>query len=91
MTHDDSSTPSPKDDQQLALFDEGALDISIYLLDEADEPVPLPQRQGFSALMIGEVYGDIGASPIYAFREAMFPVVQLVRRAGPKSRDCCHR
>ncbi len=43
---------------------------------EAAEP-PSPPKQGTSALVLGAVgvvYGDIGTSPIYAFREAIKPV-----------------
>ena len=45
---------------------------------DADAPDPAsPPRQGTSALVLGAVgvvYGDIGTSPIYAFREAIKPV-----------------
>jgi hypothetical protein len=52
-------------------IDDSELDIADYLKDEGDEPPP-PVPQGFLALAIGAVgvvYGDIGTSPIYAFRE----------------------
>ncbi len=56
--------------------DEGALDIADFL---HDEPPPenadvARQQAGFAALTLGAVgvvYGDIGTSPIYAFREAL--------------------
>ena len=69
-------TPSASEGEQLALFDESELDIAEYLREEADEPVALPP-QGFAALTVGAVgvvYGDIGTSPIYAFREALRPI-----------------
>ena len=53
-------------------IDDRELDIADYLKDEGDEPPPVPQ--GFLALTLGAVgvvYGDIGTSPIYAFREAL--------------------
>ncbi len=56
--------------------DEGALDIADFLRDEPppEDPALVRQRQGFAALTLGAVgvvYGDIGTSPIYAFREAL--------------------
>jgi KUP system potassium uptake protein len=54
-------------------IDDSELDIADYLKDEGDEPPP-PAPQGFLALTLGAVgvvYGDIGTSPIYAFREAL--------------------
>ncbi len=77
MTSTDPLNPPRRDTSQLALFDEDELDIADYLRDEAEETVVLPQKQSFSALMIGAVgvvYGDIGTSPLYAFREALAPV-----------------
>ncbi len=59
----------------LQQLDDSELDIADYLREEADPPPPAPQ--GFVALTIGAVgvvYGDIGTSPIYAFREALRPV-----------------
>jgi KUP system potassium uptake protein len=62
----------------LPLFDEEALDIADYLKSEqaalSDIHTDDTQRQGKAALTlgaIGVVYGDIGTSPIYAFREAL--------------------
>ncbi|MCU0828109.1 MAG: potassium transporter Kup [Tabrizicola sp.] len=61
----------------LPLFDEDALDIADYLKSEApadDIHTDETRRQGLAALTlgaIGVVYGDIGTSPIYAFREAL--------------------
>ena len=67
--------PSVSGGVQLPLFDESELDIADYLREEADPPPPAPQ--GFAALTLGAVgvvYGDIGTSPIYAFREALRPI-----------------
>ncbi len=61
----------------LPLFDEEALDIADYLKSEVDpDDIHSDQshRQGLAALTLGAVgvvYGDIGTSPIYAFREAL--------------------
>lgn len=61
----------------LPLFDEEALDIADYLKadpDTDDIHSDEATRQGVAALTIGAigvVYGDIGTSPIYAFREAI--------------------
>jgi len=63
------------------IFDEAELDIAAYLREEADDtdgPRLDLRKQGFIALTIGAVgvvYGDIGTSPLYAFREALRPVV----------------
>ncbi|MCC7320400.1 MAG: KUP/HAK/KT family potassium transporter [Rubellimicrobium sp.] len=60
--------------------DEGALDIADYLRAEAESAADQgihsdePARQGLPLLALGAlgvVYGDIGTSPIYAFREAL--------------------
>ncbi len=68
------------DQPSLPLFDEEALDIADYLKAEgdaeADSDIHGDQvaRQGLATLTlgaIGVVYGDIGTSPIYAFREAL--------------------
>ena len=68
----------PADNNQLPLFDEEALDIADYLRAEAEAEADIHQpshdKQSLSALVIGAVgvvYGDIGTSPIYAFREAL--------------------
>lgn len=68
----------PADNAQLPLFDEEALDIADYLRAEAEAEADIHQpshdKQSLSALVIGAVgvvYGDIGTSPIYAFREAL--------------------
>jgi KUP system potassium uptake protein len=78
MSHNDQPSPASREDEQLNLFDEDELDIADYLRDESDEVVSLPKRQSFAALLVGAigvVYGDIGTSPIYAFREALHPVL----------------
>ena len=72
-----ASGPRSADPAQLSLFDEAELHIADYLRDEADEPVHVPQKHSLLALSIGAVgvvYGDIGTSPLYAFREALRPV-----------------
>ena len=58
-------------------LDEDTLDIADYIKEEGDAPVAHGPRTGFAALFVGAVgvvYGDIGTSPIYAFREALKPV-----------------
>jgi KUP system potassium uptake protein len=61
----------------LPLFDEDALDIADYLKTEmAQDDIHSDEthKHGMAALTlgaIGVVYGDIGTSPIYAFREAL--------------------
>ena len=74
MIHD----PIPRGVQPaLPLFDEEALDIADYLKSEADPDdihTDESHREGLAALTLGAVgvvYGDIGTSPIYAFREAI--------------------
>ena len=59
------------------LFEEEELDIAAYLRDEGEPPAAQHKKQGFAALVVGAVgvvYGDIGTSPIYAFREALHPI-----------------
>jgi K+ potassium transporter len=76
MTQNDLPTPARRDDTPPGALDAGELDIADYLRDEPEEVVVLPRRQTFSGLVIGAVgvvYGDIGTSPIYAFREALHP------------------
>lgn len=56
--------------------DDDELDIATYLREEGEEP-HIPAPQGLPALIVGAVgvvYGDIGTSPLYAFREALRPV-----------------
>ena len=63
--------------EPLCGLDEDALDIADYLKEEGAAPAAHGHRTGFAALFIGAVgvvYGDIGTSPIYAFREALKPV-----------------
>jgi KUP system potassium uptake protein len=74
MIHD----PIPRGVQPaLPLFDEEALDIADYLKAEVhDDDIHTDEtrRHGVAALTLGAlgvVYGDIGTSPIYAFREAL--------------------
>ncbi|HMS95943.1 MAG TPA: KUP/HAK/KT family potassium transporter [Tabrizicola sp.] len=75
MIHDPISRG---DEPALPLFDEEALDIADYLKSEADDEDDIhhdeAQGHGLAALTLGAVgvvYGDIGTSPIYAFREAL--------------------
>lgn len=68
-------TPSALEAVPPAPSDEAALNIAEYLREEAEDPPPPPQ--GLAALTLGAVgvvYGDIGTSPIYAFRKALRPV-----------------
>jgi KUP system potassium uptake protein len=74
MIHD----PIPRaDEAALPLFDAEALDIADYLKSEPDAGdihTDETRSHGLAALTlgaIGVVYGDIGTSPIYAFREAL--------------------
>lgn len=56
--------------------DHDELDIATYLREEGEE-TPQPAPRGLMALIIGAigvVYGDIGTSPLYAFREALRPI-----------------
>lgn len=79
MTASSTRPPSAQDERQLSLFDEDELDIADYMREEGEAPVVLPQKQTFAALTIGAVgvvYGDIGTSPLYAFREALRPVAE---------------
>ena len=62
----------------VSLSDQDELDIADYLRSESDAANDIHEdagaRQGFAALSlgaIGVVYGDIGTSPLYAFREAL--------------------
>lgn len=72
------SDPLPRDVQPaLPLFDAEALDIADYLKSEPaadDIHTDETRKHGLAALTLGAVgvvYGDIGTSPIYAFREAI--------------------
>ena len=74
MIHD----PIPRDaDPAVPLLDEAALDIADYLRSEVragDIHSAETRSHGLAALTLGAlgvVYGDIGTSPIYAFREAL--------------------
>ena len=68
---------SRADTTTLPLFDAEALDIADYLKaepEEGDIHTDEARSHGLAALTlgaIGVVYGDIGTSPIYAFREAL--------------------
>ena len=74
MIHD----PIPRaEEANLPLFDAEALDIADYLKaepEDGDIHHDETRSHGLAALTlgaIGVVYGDIGTSPIYAFREAL--------------------
>ncbi len=74
-----SDDPGSRNAQpDLPLFNEEAIDIADYLKSEQEAPSDIhadeTHRQGLALLTlgaIGVVYGDIGTSPIYAFREAL--------------------
>jgi KUP system potassium uptake protein len=92
MIHD----PIPRGVQPaLPLFDEEALDIADYLKAEAvpdDIHRDATHRQGLGALTLGAVgvvYGDIGTSPIYAFREALRATGAASARARPRCWASC--
>lgn len=82
MQKDQSTDGSTAAAETMGVFDEEALDIADYLKEEGAADVPHGPGAhgtgaGFAALFIGAVgvvYGDIGTSPIYAFREALKPV-----------------
>ncbi|WP_309664797.1 potassium transporter Kup [Tabrizicola sp.] len=79
MIEPNSPIPKSTDRPPFDQLDEAELDIADYLRDETEEPVEQPAPQPFAALVIGAVgvvYGDIGTSPIYAFREALTSVSQ---------------
>jgi KUP system potassium uptake protein len=71
-----SNSPGPHgQDNPLAPTDSDG-DLSAFLTP-TDTDAPNPTTRGTSALVLGAVgvvYGDIGTSPIYAFREAIKPV-----------------
>ncbi len=71
-------TGSREAQPSLPLFNDEAIDIADYLKSEQEAPSDIhdnaTHRQGLALLTlgaIGVVYGDIGTSPIYAFREAL--------------------
>ncbi|MDQ2065802.1 potassium transporter Kup [Xinfangfangia sp. CPCC 101601] len=75
MTDESALFLGPK---PVAHLSEDALDIADYLRAEADADADIHNhtlhRQGIGALALGAlgvVYGDIGTSPLYAFREAL--------------------
>ena len=85
MIHDPGPSAGPL---PLPYHDEEALDIADYLREEADADVDIHRnethRQSLAALALGAlgvVYGDIGTSPLYAFREALRATG--VTRPGP--------
>lgn len=82
MTNDSKPGESPskaRDSKSSELMDAAELDIADYLRDEPEDHEHHPARQSMVALAVGAVgvvYGDIGTSPLYAFREAMRPIAQ---------------
>ena len=68
-----------RSEKQLTLVDDDSLDLATYLREEGEEP-PAPaiphSRPALTIGAVGVVYGDIGTSPIYAFREALRPVAE---------------
>jgi KUP system potassium uptake protein len=77
------------DEPALPLFDEAALDIADYLRAEADAEDDIHHDEakghGLAALTLGAigiVYGDIGTSPLYAFREALRATGAVTPGAG---------
>ena len=77
------------DEPALPLFDEAALDIADYLRSEADAEDDIHHDEakghGLAALTLGAigiVYGDIGTSPLYAFREALRATGAVTPGAG---------
>ncbi len=71
-------TGSREAQPSLPLFNDEAIDVADYLKSEQEAPSDIhdnaTHRQGLALLTlgaIGVVYGDIGTSPIYAFREAL--------------------
>lgn len=86
-----TQSPTPRSDRgprpASGFVDEAELDIAEFLRDEEDEPISLPKAQSYRVLVIGAigvVYGDIGTSPIYAFREALRPVLATGGPARPE-------
>ncbi len=74
MKTSNTSEGSTAADNPLRFFDDEERDIADYLKEEGDTPPTQAHKAGFAALFIGAVgivYGDIGTSPIYAFREAL--------------------
>lgn len=80
MTNDSKAGESPSQAPSArpsGFVDEAELDIADYLRVEAEDGGHHGQRQSVMALAVGAVgvvYGDIGTSPLYAFREALRPI-----------------
>ena len=76
MSQPAAPSGASRPEQQLQLFDDGSLDIATYLREEGeDHASEVPHsRLALTIGAVGVVYGDIGTSPIYAFREALRPV-----------------
>jgi KUP system potassium uptake protein len=62
---------------------------------QSDRATPVPGHEaptGFWALTLGSVgvvYGDIGTSPLYAFREAAWRRANRVRSRARSCSACC--
>lgn len=80
MTNDSKPGEGPapvRDSKTSEMMDEAELDIADYLRGESDDGDHHNVRQSVLALAVGAVgvvYGDIGTSPLYAFREALRPI-----------------
>lgn len=78
QTPQDGSPAPQHDPRQYSLFDEAELDIADYLREEGDEAQATDHKShsllALAVGAVGVVYGDIGTSPLYAFREALRPL-----------------
>jgi len=80
MTNDSTTGDGPSQAQSArpsGFVDEAELDIADYLRGDTDDGGHHGVRQSVLALAVGAVgvvYGDIGTSPLYAFREALRPI-----------------
>jgi KUP system potassium uptake protein len=80
MTNDSTTGDGPSQAQSArpsGFVDEAELDIADYLRGDTDDAGHHGVRQSVLALAVGAVgvvYGDIGTSPLYAFREALRPI-----------------
>ena len=77
MTRNTNPNDSPAVPASVRAVDDQSRDIADFLREDAEHSAPNAVPHGFYGLVIGAVgvvYGDIGTSPIYAFREALRPV-----------------
>jgi KUP system potassium uptake protein len=72
-----SPSPSPRAPRILS---DAEQDIATYLNEEAEAETEAPRPHPGLAMLtlgaLGVVYGDIGTSPLYAFREALRPIAR---------------